>query len=487
MKYRSVFMGLGKILAFSAVFYVFPVIVVLIYKEYAALPGFLIAAGTALFLGVGCSFLARGANKIRHREALVIVGLCWLLVSLIGAIPFCVGKYLPTYADAFFETVSGFTTTGASVLTDFDLPKCIHFWRAFTHWLGGMGILVFMLAVLPTRGGDGFQLMKFESPGPQVGKLVSRIRFTASILYLLYFALTAVEFLFLFLGGVPAYDSVILSMSTAGTGGFTSTASSVLAYNSTYVDIVLTVFMLLFSVNFSLYYFVLIGNVKSVLKDEELRFYLIFIAACILAVTIDNTIRFAQYNGNFFTALHYTSFAVISTSSTTGFVLADYAQWSSFSQCTILLVMIVGSMAGSTGGGLKASRVLILLKSCKKNTATLLRPNAVYTVKMNGKPLARETVAEVKNFFLVAFLIGIVSCLLLSFDPVADLTTALTSFLTCFNNVGPGLGSVVGPTGSFAPLTGFSKIILSVVMLIGRLEIFPVFLLLLPKTWEKRY
>lgn len=487
MKYRSVFRILGKILAFSASFYVFPAIVALVYHEYEAMIGFGVAAVISLVLGLTATFCIKGSKKIGRREALVIVGLAWVMVSLVGALPFTIGGYIPSYVDALFEIVSGFTTTGATILTNFDLPKCIHFWRAFSHWLGGMGILVFMLAILPSRGGDGFQLMKFESPGPQAGKLVSRIRFTAMILYLLYFALTVVLFIFLLCGKVPVYDSIILSMSTAGTGGFTSTATSVAAYNSTYVDIVLTVFMFVFSVNFSLYYLVLIGNVKSALKDEELRFYFFFILFCILAITIDTTFRFDEYNGNFFTALHYSAFTVVSTSSTTGFGLADYVKWSNFSQYMVLLVMIVGAMAGSTGGGLKASRALILLKVCRKDTAKLMHPNGVYTVKMNGKPLPNEIVAEVKNFFFVAVAIALVSCLLLSFDPISDLTTVVSSFLTCFNNVGPGLGAVVGPTGSFAPLTAFSKIVLTIVMLIGRLEIFPVFLLFLPKTWEKRY
>lgn len=487
MKYRSVLNGLGKILAFSATFYLFPVAVSLIYKEYAALPGFLTACGASALPGGVMLFFSRGARKIRHREALVIVGLCWLLISLFGALPAVIGGYIPSFADSFFETASGFTTTGATILTDFDLPKSIHFWRAFTHWLGGMGILVFMLAVLPTRGGDGFQLMKFESPGPQAGKLVSKIRRTAMILYLLYFVLTIAEFVFLICGGIPVYDSVILSMSTAGTGGFTSTAASVAEYGSVYADIVITVFMFIFSVNFSLYYLLLIGNVKSVLKDEELRFYVLFILSCILIITLDNTFRVAEYGKNFFTALHYSSFTVISTSSTTGFVITDYGQWSNLSQCLIMLVMIVGSMAGSTGGGLKASRVLILLKSSCRDTAKFLRPNAVYTMKMNGKPLSESVVSEVKNFFFVAVALAIISCLVLSFDAACDFTTSVTAFLTCFNNVGPGLSKLIPPTGSFAALSAFSKVYLSLVMLIGRLEIFPVFLLLVPKTWEKRY
>lgn len=487
MRYRSVCKGLGKILAFSAAFYLFPLIVALIYGEYEATKGFLIAAAVALCVGGVLLLLSGKADKMRHREALVIVGLCWVVISLVGALPAYIGGYIPSYIDSLFETVSGFTTTGATILTDFNLPKCVHFWRAFTHWLGGMGILVFMLAVLPSRGGDGFQLMKFESPGPQAGKIVSRIRQTAAILYLLYLILTIVEFIFLLCGGVPVYDCVILSMSTAGTGGFTSTAASVAEYNSAYVDIVLTVFMFIFSVNFSLYYLILIGNAKEALKDEELRFYVFFILTCILIITIDNTLRVSSFGKNFFTALRYSAFTVVATSSTTGFVLTDYSQWSYLSQTLILLVTIVGGMAGSTGGGLKASRALILIKAGAKDTATFLRPNAVYTVKLNGKPLSKGIVSEVKNFFVVAFAIAIVSCILLSLDPVCDFQTAVTSFLTCFNNVGPALSKTITPTASFAPLSAFSKGLLSVVMLIGRLEIFPVFLLFVPKTWAKKY
>lgn len=487
MNYRTVAATLGKILLLSAFFYIFPMVVCLVYREYAELLAFMAASLMALVAGGILQLFREEAKTIRTKEGLVIVGLCWILVSAIGAMPLFLSGSIPNYLDCLFETVSGFTTTGATILSDFDLPKSMHFWRAFTHWLGGMGILVFILAVLPSQGAGGFQLMKFESPGPQVGKLVSKVRLTATILYLIYFALTLVELLLLKTGGMDWYNSIIVSMSTAGTGGFAATAESVREFNSVYVDVVVTVFMLIFSINFNLYYLILLGKITNVLRDEELRFYLIFVFAAILAVTLDNTFRYAPYEKNFFTSLRYSAFAVVSVSSTTGFMTADFAQWPAFSQMLLLVVMSVGAMAGSTGGGLKASRCLILLKSGRANTLGILRPNGIHTVKFNKKQLSEETLAGVRNYFTVYILIFIVACILLSLDSRTDFVTDVTAVISCFNNVGPGLGNIVGPCGGYASLGYFSKIVLTLVMLIGRLEIFPVLLLFAPKTWSKRY
>ncbi|MFQ9738182.1 MAG: TrkH family potassium uptake protein [Christensenellaceae bacterium] len=305
-------------------------------------------------------------------------------------------------------------------MTNFDLPKSMHFWRAFTHWLGGMGILVFMLAILPSQDAGSFQLMKFESPGPQVGKLVSKVRLTATILYLIYFVFTLSELFLLKLGGMDWFNSFIVSMSTAGTGGFASTAESIREFDSVYIDVVVTVFMLVFSVNFNLYYLMLLKKFSSVFRDEELRFYLLFLFGAILAVTLDNTFRYLPYGKDFFTSLRYSAFAVTSVSSTTGFMTADFAQWSLFSQIVLLLVMCVGAMAGSTGGGLKASRFLILLKAGRADTLGVLRPAGIHSVKYNKKQLSRETVTGVRNYFVLYTAIFVFACLLLSFDPSMD-------------------------------------------------------------------
>lgn len=479
---------LGKILLLSACFYLFPVVVCLIYREYSQILPFLACSLISAAVGWLLRLLYVKDRKIRTKEGIVTVGLAWICISAIGALPFFLDGCIPNYIDCLFETTSGFTTTGATILTDFDLPKSMHFWRSFTHWLGGMGILVFMIAILPSRDEGNFQLMKFESPGPQVGKLVSKVRLTATILYLIYLALTSLEFLFLKIGGMDWYNSLIVSFSTAGTGGFAATEGSIGDFHSAYIDVVVTVFMLIFSINFNLYYLLLLGKFSNVFRDAELRFYLLFVLGAIVAVTLDNTFRYAAYGKNFFTALRYSAFSVASVSSTTGFITADFADWSLFSQVVLLIVMVVGSMAGSTGGGLKASRCLILLKASGADTLGVLRPSGIHPVKYNKKQLADETVASVRNYFVLYLLIFTIGCVLLSLDPaVVDLQTDVSAVIACFNNVGPGIGNVVGPVGNYAALSAFSKIVLSLLMLIGRLEIYPILLLFLPKTWSKRY
>ncbi len=487
MSYKTIASYLGKILLLSAFFYIIPCIVALIYGEYAQIPALAAASLVSLAAGGVLLLFREKGRKLRTKESLVVVGLSWILISAIGALPFFLDGCIPNYLDCLFETVSGFTTTGATILTNFDLPKSMHFWRAFTHWLGGMGILVFMLAILPSQDAGSFQLMKFESPGPQVGKLVSKVRLTATILYLIYFVFTLSELFLLKLGGMDWFNSFIVSMSTAGTGGFASTAESIREFDSVYIDVVVTVFMLVFSINFNLYYLMLLKKFSSVFRDEELRFYLLFLFGAILAVTLDNTFRYLPYGKDFFTSLRYSAFAVTSVSSTTGFMTADFAQWSLFSQIVLLLVMCVGAMAGSTGGGLKASRFLILLKAGRADTLGVLRPAGIHSVKYNKKQLSRETVTGVRNYFVLYTAIFVFACLLLSFDPNMDFLTDISAVIACYNNVGPGLGAIVGPCGGYAPLSMLSKAVLTLIMLIGRLEIFPVLLLFVPKTWSKRY
>ena len=487
MNYRAIFAQLGRILILSATFYIFPVLVALCYGEFSRIPYFLISLGVSLSLGCILTFFAKKQTKIHSKEGLVIVGLSWIIISAIGALPLCLSGVLPNYIDAFFEMVSGFTTTGASVLTDFNIAKCMHFWRAFSHWLGGMGILVFMLAVLPSQDASAFQLMKFESPGPQVGKMVSKVRFTATILYLIYFCFTVLEFLFLVFGGLDVYNSLIVSMSTAGTGGFAATAGSIKDFDSLYVEIVVTVFMFIFSVNFNLYYLILLKKFWNVLRDEELHCYLLYVVAAILLISLNNTLQNPTYKGDFFKSLRYSAFAVLSVSSTTGFMSADFAVWPLFSQAVLLVLMLFGSMAGSTGGGMKASRVLILLKSGRADANKILRPRSVYCVQMNKKELSTDVISSVRNYFFLSFAILGISVLLVCLDGKVDFITSISACLTCFSNVGPGLGSIIGPTGSFASLSSPTKLLLSLDMLLGRLEIFPILLLFSVKTWSKRY
>ncbi|MFR1983439.1 MAG: TrkH family potassium uptake protein, partial [Christensenellaceae bacterium] len=433
MSYKTIASYLGKILLLSAFFYIVPCLVALIYGEYAQIPALAAASLVALAAGGVLLLFREKGRKLRTKESLVVVGLSWILISAIGALPFFLDGCIPNYLDCLFETVSGFTTTGATILTNFDLPKSMHFWRAFTHWLGGMGILVFMLAILPSQDAGSFQLMKFESPGPQVGKLVSKVRLTATILYLIYFVFTLSELFLLKLGGMDWFNSFIVSMSTAGTGGFASTEESIREFDSVYIDVVVTVFMLVFSVNFNLYYLMLLKKFSSVFRDEELRFYLLFLFGAILAVTLDNTFRYLPYGKDFFTSLRYSAFAVTSVSSTTGFMTADFAQWSLLSQIVLLLVMCVGAMAGSTGGGLKASRFLILLKAGRADTLGVLRPAGIHSVKYNKKQLSRETVTGVRNYFVLYTAIFVFACLLLSFDPSMDFLTDISAVIACYN------------------------------------------------------
>lgn len=486
MNYRAILSQLGRILLFSAAFYLFPILVAVCYGEFSCILPFVVSIAISFVLGFFLSFFFKKHKKIGTKEGLVIVGLSWIFISAIGALPLFIGGVFSNYVDAFFEMVSGFTTTGATVLTNFDIAKCMHFWRAFSHWLGGMGILVFMLAVLPSQDASAFQLMKFESPGPQVGKMVSKVRFTATILYVIYLCLTIVELIFLLFGGVDFFNALIVSMSTAGTGGFAATSGSIADFNSVYVEIVVTVFMFVFSVNFNLYYLILLKKFWNVLKDEELHFYLAYVLGAILLITINNTFQNPAYKGDFFTSLRYSVFAVLTITSTTGFVSADFALWPTFSQVVLMILMFLGSMAGSTGGGLKASRALILVKSGRVDTLKVLRPRGVFSVQVNKKQLSQEFIASVRNHLFLSLFILFTSSLCLCIEGT-DLVTSITASLTCYSNVGPGLGNIIGPVGNFAAFSSPSKLLLSLVMLLGRLEIFPILLLFNLKTWSKRY
>ena len=483
MNYRATVYYLGTICKVVCAFLVVPAIASACFGEWAEILDFLYTA--IVFLGVGFAFAPKSPKnkKLGSKEGILIVGLSWILVSLIGALPFVFDGSIPNYLDAVLETVSGFTTTGATVIADVEsLPHGLLVWRSLTHWLGGMGILVFILAVMPASDGSAFQLMKFESPGPQVGKLVSKVRLSAAILYVIYFALTVLEVIFLLCGGMSFFDSFNLALSTAGTGGFAVTNDSIAAYGSVYIEIVLAVFMLIFSVNFNVYYMIAIRRFSAAAKNEELRSYLIYIVVCILAVAASMTSAL----GSFWEALRQSMFAVTSIGSSTGFTTVDYAQWTELSKALLTIVMLIGACAGSTGGGFKFSRAIVVVKAAYVTMLSSIRPNSVCVVKLNKKPLSKAETDGIVSYFLVYILLIILSVFLLNAFGNSFSSSFYTT-LTMFNNVGPNLSADVGATATCAGFDWGSKIVMIADMLIGRLEIFPVLLLFSPKAWSKRF
>lgn len=484
MSYRKVLFYLGQILKIMSAFMLLPVITGLCYREISHIHPFLITAAIYFLSGFLITRFFKPVNyTLKNKEGLAIVGLSWIVISAIGALPFVIDGCIPNYIDAFFETVSGFTTTGCTILTDISsLPKSMLFWRSFTHWLGGMGILVFILAVMPSTDGSTYQLFKFESPGPQVGKLVSKVRLTATILYIIYLVMTAVEIVLLLFGGIGLFNSVIIALGTAGTGGFAASGLSIGEFNSVYVEVVVAAFMFLFGVNFNVYYLIILKHLKAAFADEELRFYFIYVALAIVAVTIN----LISYYENFASALRYASFTVISIVSSTGFAIADFTLWPQFSQMILMLCMFIGSCAGSTGGGFKVSRVLILIKSGYSHILSVLRPHSIQVVKLNKKMLSADMVSSVDRYLILYGEILVFSLLALSLNGF-DFLTNFSATLTCFNNIGPGFGTLIGPYGSFAVFAWWGKLLLSLLMLMGRLEIFPILLLMIPKTWEKHF
>lgn len=472
---------LYKLMGVEGVLLLIPMGVAILYGEESYL-SFLIVAAALIVLS-----LVLGAKKPKNpviyaKEGLFIVGLTWLVWSAFGALPFVISGSIPNFLDAFFETVSGFTTTGSTILTNIEvLPRGILFWRSFTHWIGGMGVLVFVLAIIPLADKRSMYLMRAEVPGPTVGKLVPRTMGTAKILYAIYIGLTALQVILLMFGGLSLYDALVHAFGTAGTGGFSVYNASIAAYNSAYVDGVITVFMILFGINFNLFYLMIARKFAQAFKSEELWTYLGIIASSVLVITIN---IYSLY-GNVMTSIRYASFQVASIITTTGYATADFAQWPYLSQMILLLLMILGACAGSTGGGIKTARVVILVKSVRREMKRLVHPRSVSVVRMEGKVVEEETVQGVHTYLLFYTAILFVSVLLIALNGF-DVTTTVSSVLACLNNVGPGLGEVVGPTGNFSTLSYFSKVVLSLDMLIGRLEIFPILLLVIPSLWKKK-
>ena len=438
----------------------------------------------ALLLGLAIPLILLRPRKDRRffaREGFVCAAGTWILLSLFGALPFLFRGAIPHYVDAVFETVSGFTTTGASILREVEsLPRGILLWRSLTHWVGGMGVLVFMLAILPADNSRAMYLLRAEVPGPTKGKIVPRLRETAKILYGIYLGLTALELVALLFAGLPFYDALVNSLATAGTGGFSVLNSSIAGYGSPAVEWVIAVFMFLFGINFNLYFFLLLGRVRDILRSEEFRAYLTVTAVATLVILL-NTL--SLYRG-FGEALRTAFFQVTSVMSTTGFATVDFnAAWPTLSKAVLLTLLVIGASAGSTAGGLKLSRVIILAKNAMREVKHLLRPRSVNVTRLDGEALPEETVRATSNYLTLYFGIFLLSALLISVDG-HTVETTLTASLTCLNNVGPGLGAV-GPAGNFADFSVFSKLVLSFEMLIGRLEIIPLLIFFSPSTWRR--
>lgn len=484
MNYKMMGRFIGQIILLEAVFILPALAISLWCRETAAVQGFLYTLAILIALGGILHLLCRKAGKLFGvREGLVCVGLSWAILSLLGALPFWISGYIPHFIDAFFETVSGFTTTGASILTNVEgLSKGLLYWRSFTHWVGGMGVLVFLLAIAPSGGGDkGFtmHLMRAESPGPDVGKLVPKMRQTAMILYCIYIVMTIINVIFLLLGKMPLLDALCTAFGTAGTGGFGLKNDSMASY-SPYIQNVCTVFMFLFGINFSCYYLLLLGQLRSIFRDEELRLY-IGIALVTVALIVLN-IR--HLYGSLGETVRHAAFQVSSIMTTTGFATTDFDLWPSFSKGLLLMLMVVGACAGSTGGGLKCARVLLLFKSLRRNIRQVLNPRKVQVVRNNGKPVDERVLANTNAYLAAYVIIVIVSFLLISLDKFST-GTNLSAVLACFNNIGPGL-EAVGPTCNFSAYSDFSKLVLILDMLAGRLEIFPILVLFSRGTWVRR-
>ena len=481
MNYRMVVFVLGRIFLVEAAMLLLPMLCSAIYGEWYMLPAFLLPAVILLLLGLAASLRTPKNTTIYARDGLAIVALVWVLMSAFGALPFVISGEIPAFADAFFEMVSGFTTTGSTILNDIEaLSHGALFWRSFSHWVGGMGVLVFAMAVLPMTDGRAMHLMRAEVPGPTCGKLSSKLSDSAKILYGIYFAMTALEVVFLCAGGMSLYESLIHSFGTAGTGGFSNRGLSIGAYQNPYFEWVIGIFMLLFGVNFNLYYFILMRHFREAFGSEELRAYL----GIVLFSTVTIAANILSMVGSVGEAVRTAFFQVSSIITTTGYATADFNLWPTYSRVLLLLLMIVGGCGGSTAGGLKMSRVIIFFKAARQDLNKMLHTHAVTTIRFEGKPLDEKTLQGVHNYFNVYMLLIMLSTVLVSLDGF-DMITTFTAVITCLNNVGPGM-EMVGPMGNFSQFSAPVKYLLSFDMLAGRLELYPMLALFAPRLWRRR-
>ena len=479
MNHRMIIYLTAQIIRAVGVLLILPLIVAAVCGEIPSLIGFGSTAAGMILLGTLVTLKKPENKSVFAREGMAVVACSWIIVSILGALPYVIAGEIPNMADAVFETASGLTTTGSTILNDIEsMSRSCLFWRAFTHFIGGMGVLMFMLMIMPQSDTRTMHLVRAESAGPTAGKLVAKMSLSVRILYCIYIALTLLEMILLLCGGMPFFDAITTAFSTAGTGGFSIRAGSIADYNSAYIDFIVTLFMGLFSVNFTLYFLIISGRIKQALQNEELRVFLGIVAAAIVLITANIT----QVYGNVLTALRYAGFQVLTIISTAGFATADYTEWPFFSQVILLTLMFVGGCAGSTGGGLKVMRVLVLFKSAVKEIRCTLSPRSVSVVKCDGKALDKEVVHGIGYYFIVFMLIMTISILLLALDG-HDVPTTVTAVITCMNNVGPGLNEI-GPSGNFANFSAWAKLLLSMDMLLGRLEIYPLLVLF---TLRKKY
>ena len=480
MKTKVVIHTVGLILLVEAGLLIIPAVVGLIYHEQVSVRAFLISACAAAAAGGALSLVKPGGSNIFSREGFAIVGLSWILLSLFGCLPFVISRQIPGFIDAFFETVSGFTTTGASILTDIEaLDNSMLFWRSFTHWVGGMGVLVFGMIIIPLGGKRSMHLLRAESPGPSSGKLVPKMRDTAKILYGIYIALSVILMIFLLAGGMSVFDSLINVFGTAGTGGFSNYGASIAYFDSEYFDVVIGVFMILFGINFNLYFLIILRRFKVALKSEELHWYLGIIAFAVITIAAN----ISSLYGSVHQALRHAFFQVASVITTTGFATMDFDQWPQYSRTLLVMLMFIGACAGSTGGGLKVSRVVLLLRTVKRGMRRMIHSKSVEKVRFEGRMIEEETINTCLVYLAIYCLTAVISVLLISLDNFT-FEVNVTAVISCMNNIGPGLG-MVGPAGNFAAFSAIPKLLLSFDMLAGRLEFFPILLLFSATTWKR--
>lgn len=483
MNYKLVANYIGNILRIEGLVMLPALLVSLYHNEFRCVFSFGVTMAAVLILGHLLVIVKPGSRNIFVREGFAIVSLSWVVLSLFGALPFFISGEIPNYIDCFFEIVSGFTTTGSSILSNVEaLSKGLLYWRSFSHWLGGMGVLAFMLAVVPKNkenDADSLYILRAESPGPTFGKLASKMRQTARILYIIYIVMTVVEIILLVAGGMSLFDSVLNAFGTAGTGGFGIKNASIGAYNSYYLQGVIAVFMMLFGINFNVYYLLLARDFKQIYKNEELRAYIITIVAAVVIIAVNTHSMFS----NWFEAFHHSFFQVSSIITTTGYATVDFNLWPELSKSILVALMFIGACAGSTGGGFKVSRVIILFKSLRNEMQRVVHPHSVKVLRIDGKTQSESLVRNVSMYFVVYVIILMASILVVSVDNFS-FTTNATAVISCLNNIGPGL-DVVGPTGNFGGFSWLSKLVLSADMIIGRLEIFPVLALFSPSMWKR--
>ena len=479
MNYSIVLYILGCVLKFESAFLVLPALVGLIYREHASV-SYLAVAVLCLILGVLLTHKKPRSTNLYTREGFVAVALSWIIMSIFGAIPFVLTGDIPFYVDALFETISGFTTTGSSILTDVEsISKASLFWRSFSHWIGGMGVFVFIMAILPMMGGSTMNLMKAESPGPSVSKLVPHVKDTAKILYGIYIAITICEATILRALGMPLFDSLTTTFGTVGTGGFGIRNDSIAGYSPA-IQITITVFMILSGINYTAYFYILTGKIKELFKIEEVRWYLAIIFGSVAVIKWNVLSLYPTCSET----LRHAFFQVGSIITTTGYATTDFDLWPALSKTLLVTLMFIGACAGSTSGGIKVSRILILLKTIRKELSLIIHPRQVKKIRMDGHPVDHETLRSANVFLVVYFVLLLTSMLLISVDEF-DFSTNFTSVVTVLNNIGPGL-NLVGPTQNFSIFSPFSKFVLMFDMLAGRLELFPMMILLMPSTWKRK-